>query len=390
MVGPQTSTRRIVVLTIILLIFGVVMLFSASGIMGIQRHENEFYFITRQGGCALIGLALMFLLSRVPADFWNRASPYIFALQIVLIGLTFIPHFRIQAQGASRWLKLGGITLQPSELARISVTLYMARIMSESEKCGFHYRQWLLHAGLLAGLLLMIFKQNDLGSPVILLSIILGILFVSGIKPVLFLGMVGTGAASAVIAMLGSEYRRRRLTAFLNPWSDPQGAGFQSIQSMLSIHSGKVTGVGIGNGNSKLFYLPEVHTDFIFSLTAEELGLLGAGMILVLFAALGFVLFRAASKMTDSFPRYVVFGLSLSLMLQVCVNVGGVTGLVPAKGLPLPFFSWGRSALLTHLATVGIILACIRNSAQRPAKLNAPTLGNIQRELLNIARPGVR
>lgn len=360
----------------VLLIIGQIMLFSASGVMGVQRFGSEFYYTFRQAICAAIGVVLLLILSKVRADFWRRSAPYLFALQIILIALTLFSPLRIQAQGASRWISILGLTFQPSELARISLTLYVSFLLSESEKCGFSMKQWLVHSTLMAMLLLMVLKQPDLGSTVLLLSIILGILFISGIRTVLFAAMIGTGATGIIVAMLSSDYRRRRLTAFLNPWSEPQGAGFQTIQSLLSIHSGKMTGVGIGNGNSKLFYLPEVHTDFIFSLTAEELGFIGAFLIVALFALLGFLLFNAASKTSESFQRYVVFGLSLSLMLQVCVNVGGVTGLVPVKGLPLPFFSWGRSALLTHLAMIGIIISCLRGSSERKSQSSgSPTFG---------------
>src|SRR5262249_53346425 len=152
---------------------------------------------------------------------------------------------------------------------------------------------------------------------------------------------------------LHSDYRRRRLIAFLNPWADPQGSGFQAIQSFLSIHSGKLFGMGIGNGNSKLFYLPEVHTDFIFSLIGEELGFLGATLLLALFLYFTYLLFKASSRAPDAFGRYLAFGLSLCLGLQVIINLGGVTGLIPIKGFPLPFLSWGRSALVVNLLMVG-------------------------------------
>lgn len=361
----------------VLLVLGQVMLFSASGIMGIQRHESEFYYSFRQAVCATIGLLLLWILSNVKVDFWKKAAPSLFAIQLVLVFLTLFSPFRVQAQGASRWLNFWGFTLQPSELARISLTFYMAHLLSSSEKCGFSQKRWLGHAAAILVLLLMVFRQPDLGSMILLLSIVLGLLFLSGIRPVLFLGMIGAGSGAIAIAMLSSEYRRRRITAFLNPWSEPQGAGFQTIQSLLSIHSGKFAGVGIGNGNSKLFYLPEVHTDFIFSLTAEELGFVGAAVVVCLFALLGLILFRAASRASDSFSRFVIFGLSFSLMLQVCVNVGGVTGLLPIKGLPLPFFSWGRSALITHLAMIGVIISCIRGGDQRVESKSVPTIGSV-------------
>jgi cell division protein FtsW len=215
-------------------------------------------------------------------------------------------------------------------------------------------------------------------------------LFIAGARPVYLVGTVGLGAMMFFIATLNSDYRRRRLAAFLNPWADPQGNGFQSIQSFISFHSGHFSGLGLGNGNSKLFYLPEVHTDFIFAMIGEELGFIGAAIVIISYAYLGYLLFKIVRFAPDAFGRYLAFGLALSLMLQIVVNLGGVTGLIPVKGLPLPFISWGRSAILVNLMMIGILLNIakqssiirpIRKKATKPPPItfSDPTVGEIAR-----------
>jgi cell division protein FtsW len=218
-------------------------------------------------------------------------------------------------------------------------------------------------------LLGLVFKQPDLGSTTVLILMGFGLLFIAGMQWTYLVGMIGVGGLLFLVSTWTSAYRQRRILAYLNPWADPQGSGFQSIQSFVAIYSGKIFGTGIGNGNSKLFYLPEVHTDFIFSLISEELGFLGAVCILFLFAYLGYLLFRIARYAPDTFGRLLAFGLALGLSIQTTVNLMGVTGLIPVKGLPLPFISWGRSALIVNLAMIGILLSIARQS-ERPSTIS--------------------
>lgn len=192
--------------------------------------------------------------------------------------------------------------------------------------------------------------------------VIFSLLFIAKIHTGIMISLLCAGGGLFFFALARSAYRARRISAFLNPWADPQGAGFQSIQSFLSLHSGKITGAGIGNGNSKFFFLPEVHTDFIFSLIGQELGFIGALFILAMFVWLLYLLFKTAASCREPFGCLVAYGLTLILALQILVNLGGVTGLLPVKGLPLPFISWGRSALIVNLISIGILLNILRQS----------------------------
>jgi cell division protein FtsW len=354
--------QRIVGLVVIFLLVGQIMLFSATGIMGLQQHGSEFYYVLRQSLCAGLGLLIMFGLSRLRYQVWEKLAYPLMAIQLLLIMVTALTHFGHNAMGASRWIRLGPIQFQPSELAKITLTIYAAHLLASLDKLMLKPRLWAIHGGVILALLFFVFRAPDLGSTVLLCCILIGLGFIGGARPAYIMAVLGSGLGLTIFAMLHSEYRRRRVFAFFNPWADPQGSGFQTIQSFLSFYSGKVFGVGIGNGNSKLFFLPEVHTDFIFSLIGEELGFVGAVSLLLLFLYFGYLLFKSSFRAPDAFGRFLGFGLTLSLLLQIAVNLGGVTGLLPVKGLPLPFISWGRSALIVNLAMVGILLNIARQS----------------------------
>jgi cell division protein FtsW len=289
-------------------------------------------------------------------------------MQIMLVGATYVSHLGHNAGGATRWLRLGPLVFQPSELAKITVTILVAHLLAKQKEAKMPLQRWFLLLSPIAILLALIFKQPDLGTTVLITVTIVGISFIAGMKLVYLFGLLGTGAAAFTFSLLHSEYRRRRLFAFLNPWNDPQGNGFQTIQSFLSFHSGRFFGTGIGNGNSKLFYLPEVHTDFVYALIGEELGFVGAIALLAAFVYFSYLLFKVSLHAKDSFGCYLGFGLALSLVLQIAVNLGGVTGILPVKGLPLPFISWGRSALIVNLAMMGILLNIVRQSTIIPSK----------------------
>jgi len=353
---PLPLERRIKGLVYLLLIFGQVILFSATGVMGAEDKGSEFFYLSRQFLGSLIGLSMMFLLSRVKYQVIGKIAPILLSGQVLLTLLCFLPPFSHQAQGVNRWIALGPITFQPSELAKITLIAYIAQILALRDSMLLTYTKKIKLCLPVILLLALIFKQPDLGSTILLTVTIIALLFIAGARLTYVMGFMGLGSMLFALSFVNSGYRKRRLLAFLNPWADPQGDGFQSIQSYLSFYSGKLFGTGIGNGNSKLFYLPEVHTDFIFALVGEELGFVGAMGLVIIFAYLGYLLFKLARFAPDPFGRYLAFGLSFILMLQIIVNLGGVTGIIPVKGLPLPFISWGRSALVVNLAMMGILL----------------------------------
>ncbi len=363
---PSPLYKKVFSLIVLFLLIGEVMLFSATGVLGLDRYGSEFYYFSRHSAAVAVGLVVLFIVSRIRYQFWTKLAQPILAVQIGLIAMTLFSSFGHTAQGASRWIKTPWLAFQPSELAKISVTLYFARLLTRS--APLTPKQWLLHLAPVGILLAMILRQPDMGTTVLVSAVILGMLFISGLRPGYLYTLLGSAIGIFAFTMMHSEYRRRRVFAFLNPWEDPQGAGFQTIQSFISFHWGKLLGVGLGNGNSKLFFLPEVHTDFIFALVGEELGFVGSVALLLLFAAFAYLLFKAALGAPDTMGRLLGFGIALALMLQISVNLGGVTGLLPVKGLPLPFISWGRSALLVNLFAMGILLNIIRQSAILPPR----------------------
>lgn len=359
-----TLYKKVLSLVIVFLLIGELMLFSATGVLGLERFGSEWWYFTRHTTAVLVGLGVLLVVSRVRYQTWAKLSIPLFAFQLLLIAMTLFSSIGHTAQGASRWIRTPLLSFQPSELAKISVTLYFATLLTRNK--NFTRGEWavqLLPVGALLGMLLL---QPDMGTTILLCAVMLGMLFIAGLRPIYFYGLLGTTVAALAFTLMQSEYRRRRVFAFLNPWDDTQGAGFQTIQSFVSIHWGKLFGVGLGNGNSKLFFLPEVHTDFIFALIGEELGFVGAAALLVLFASFAYLLFKGALGAPDVLGRLLGFGISLALILQIAVNLGGVTGLLPLKGLPLPFISWGRSALLVNLFAMGILLNIIRQSGSRP------------------------
>lgn len=338
------------------------MLFSATGVPALQRYGSEFYFVSRQALTAILGFLFMLVLSRVKYQFWYKMAYAVFGVVVVLVAATFIPGIGHHAQGASRWIRIQGFLLQPSELSKIALPLFVARALAEHQMQAFSSKKILGVTGAVALLLGLIIRQPDLGTTTLLVLSTLGIFFIAGISLMYLLTGFVLGGVGFGLALMHYEYRRKRLLAFLNPWADPQGSGFQTIQSFLSFHSGGLFGSGIGNGNSKLFYLPEVHTDFIFALVGEELGFIGAILLVALFIYFSYLLFKTSFKAAEPFACYLAFGIAFLLVAQVTVNLGGVTGLLPVKGLPLPFISWGRSALVVNLAMVGILLNIVRQS----------------------------
>jgi cell division protein FtsW len=362
------TQRRIVGMVIFFLLIGQIALFSATAVMGIQKHATEFYYVLRQSACALIGLALMVGVSRIPYQFWKKISYGLLASQIVMVAATHIGPFRHFALGATRWLKIGPLLFQPSELAKVTVTIFFASLLARHKESPLTLKKWITNGIPILVALGLIFKQPDLGTTTLLVIVLVGMLFIAGIKLSYLVGFLGVGSLGFVFSIVHYAWRRKRLFAYLNPWADPQGTGFQTIQSFLSFHSGHLFGTGLGNGNSKLFFLPEVHTDFIFALIGEETGFIGTIILLVLFTYFCYLLFKVSLTAKDSFGCYLSFGLALSVALQIVVNLGGVTGLLPVKGLPLPFISWGRSALIVNLILMGILLNIVETSSIIPAE----------------------
>jgi cell division protein FtsW len=348
--------RWMFTVTALLVFIGLVMVFSASAVMAKERYGSAYEFLFKQLIWAGAGLAAMFVAIRI--DYKRLKSP---AFVFVMLGFTTLllisVFFLDRTHGTHRWFRLGPLSFQPSELAKPALILFLAWFLENKTKAMDDWRNTLLPAvaPTVVFLALIVF-QPDLGTSIACAGITACMLFVAGIR----LRYFGIAFAAAIVPLyfliFHVAYRKDRIMAFLNPYSDPQGRGFHMIQSLIAVSTGGLTGLGLMEGKQKLFYLPEPHTDFIFAVTAEELGLLGALTVIVLFAIFLWRGTRAALRTQDNFGRFLAVGITSMIVLQAFINISVVLGLMPTKGIPLPFVSYGGSSLFVTLACVGVLL----------------------------------
>jgi cell division protein FtsW len=346
-----------------LLSVGVVMVYSASAIVAAGRFHDPYFFLKKQLFWAVLGAAALWGALRLDYRRLERlALPILVAAGLLLV-LVLIPPFGQDINGTRRWIRVGPVSFQPAELAKIALVLYLAAFLARARKESQEFWRGiapaLAVAGGMAGLVLL---QPDLGNCVTLLALTLALLFLAGGR-VRHLALVVLPALPLIaIAVWMAPYRLRRITAFLDPWSDPRGSGFQIIQSWLALGSGGIFGRGVGGSQQKLFYLPESHTDFIFAVLGEELGLVGGLVVLSLFVTFVWRGLRVGLRAPDAFGSYLALGITLLVATQTLVNLGVVTGLLPTKGLPLPFISFGGSALLMTMVSTGVLLNISQHS----------------------------
>jgi cell division protein FtsW len=344
-----------------LLGLGVVMVFNVTYFHAGDRYGDPFLFFRKHLVSLAIGVAGMLLVSRVRTEWLERwATPLLFASMAALI-LVLIPGIGVERGGARRWLVLGGFSLQPTELAKPAVVLFLAHWISRHRDSLRESWRACLPVLFSVGLAtLLVLAQPDFGAAVILSALLLSMLFIGGVRTPHLLALAGAGGALLAVAVFTAPYRVLRLLAFLDPWEHSQGIGFQLVQSLIAFGSGGLTGVGLGQSRQKLFFLPEAHTDFIFALIGEELGLLGALVVLFLFGLIAARGLRIAVRHPDPFASLLAFGITLVIVLSAVVNVGVVLGVLPTKGLPLPFLSYGGSALLGTMLGVGVLTGLSR------------------------------
>ncbi len=342
---------------------GVVMVYSASAIIAADRFHDPFFFLKKQFFWAVLGIACLWGAMRVDYRRLERLVVPLLVISLVLLLLVLVPPFGQQINGTRRWLRGGPLSFQPVELAKFSLVLYLAAFLSRRQALMPSFSQGLLPpllvAGLMAGLTIL---QPDLGNSLALIILTLALAYLAGARVAHMLAIAGAALPAVGLLIALRPYRWRRMLAFVNPWDDPQGSGFQIIQSFLALGSGGWFGLGLGESKQKLFYLPEPHTDFIFAIIGEELGLLGATVVVGLFAVLIWRGLRIGLRAPDAFGGYLALGLSVMLATQTLVNLGVVTGALPTKGLPLPFVSFGGSALLMTMFSTGVLLNISQHS----------------------------
>lgn len=347
----------ILLMVVALTCFGVVMVYSASSVMAAKKYHDGFYFLKRQGLFALAGFTLMYGVMQVDYHVWRKFAVPVLIGCLVLLVLVLIPGIGGSAGGASRWIRLPGFSLQPSEMAKIALIIYMAYSLDKKQdRVKLFSSGFLPYMVVLALLLGLLLKQPDLGSALTLAIVAILMLFAAGTRPTYIISMFLLALPFLYFLVMNVDYRRKRIMAFLQPWDDPTGSGFQIIQSWLAFGTGGLLGQGLGEGKQKLFYLPEAHTDFILSVVGEELGFIGVVVISAMFFLLVWRTIRVALIAEDQFGRFLAFGIAILLGIEAFVNIAVVTGLLPTKGLALPFISYGGSSLMISLFAAGIVL----------------------------------
>jgi cell division protein FtsW len=348
--------KTLFIVTLLLVFIGLVMVFSASAVMAKERFGSAYTFLFKQMMWAAAGLIAMLIAMNV--DYRRYKHPaVVFSLLGVTLILLVAVFFLDRSHNTHRWIRLGILSFQPSELAKPALILFLAYFLENRTKSMDDWRQTLLPAAIpivvCSGLIL---KQPDLGTSVVCLAISAIILFVAGMR----LRYLAYGALAAMpvlyMTIFRVKWRYERILAFLDPWKDPQGRGFHIIQSLIAVGTGGFSGQGLMEGKQKLFYLPEPHTDFIFSVIAEEMGLLGALAVVTLFGIFLYRGMRAALSTEDIFARFLATGITSMIVVQAVFNISVVLGLMPTKGIPLPFISYGGSSLFVMLACVGVLL----------------------------------
>ncbi len=342
---------------VVLLSAGVVMVYSASAIVAADRFQDPYFFLKRQLFWAVLGAVAMLVAVRVDYRHLEKLMVPVLIVAAVLLVLVLVPPFGQAINGTRRWIRFGVVSFQPAELAKLALVIYLAAFVARRQEELTDVRRGLLPPLLVAGAFAaLVFVQPDLGNCLTLITLTFGLLYLAG-APMRYLGWTLAPAVPLlIIAIYAAPYRWRRMTAFWDPWSDARGSGFQIIQSWLAFGNGGLLGQGVGGSRQKLFYLPESHTDFIFAIVGEELGFVGAVAFVALFAVLIWRGLRIGLRTSEPFGAYLALGITLLIATQVLVNLGVVTGLLPTKGLPLPFISFGGSALLMTMLSTGVLL----------------------------------
>lgn len=353
----QRPDVLLLVSTLLLVTVGTVMIYSSSSILAMERYHDAQYFLKKQIFFVVLGLTAMVFLTKVPYQKLRYVAYPGLAAAAVLLGLILIPHVGVRAGGATRWLNLGIITFQVTELVKVALVLFLAHFLTRKiAQIKQFSRGIAIPLGVTLFVVGLVMLQPDFGAAAILMAILLLMLYLAGTRLAYLGGLAAAFLPVALYLVIHKSYRMARLMTFLDPWKDPRNSGFQIIQSLLSFGSGGTFGVGLGDGMQKLFYLPEPHTDFILSVIAEESGFIGVAIVILLFGVLIIRGFFIAFKAPDLFGTLLAAGLTMTLALEAFINIAGVMGLIPLKGLALPFLSYGGSALLMSLAAVGILL----------------------------------
>jgi len=358
-VTPFYIDKYLVGAGMVLIVFGYLMVASASLHLGDKLTGNVFYYPLRQLIHIVLGLVAGVAIYLIPTQIWERSGQCLFLVSLILLTIVLIPGVGVKVNGSLRWLSFLGVRVQVSELVKLIVVIYMAGFVTrhhdfvKESVYGLVRPFFLLSSA--CGLLLL---EPDMGSAVVIVTIAMGIMFLAGARLQQFVVLIFTIVGAGIVAIVYSDYRSRRVTSFLRPWEDPFGDSFQLVQALISFGSGEVTGVGLGNGVQKLFYLPEAHTDFLFSVIAEELGFIGVISVIFLFAIIvwrAFAIAVMAEQLQQKFSAFIAYGLGIWIAFQAFVNMGVNMGILPTKGLTLPFMSYGGGSMIVMCSAMALL-----------------------------------
>jgi cell division protein FtsW len=353
----STPDFLLIFLTFSLLAIGLVMVYSASAVWAEYKFHDSFFFAKRQLLFAGVGLIAMFFIMNIDYWVWRDWSKVLLIVCFVLLVLVLIPGIGMVRNGSRSWIGVGAFSIQPSEFMKLAMIAFLAKYLSENQKNITSFKR-----GLLPSLMLvfaafgMIMLQPDLGTGTVMVGTCIAMIFVAGARIIHFVGLGMIGLTGFAALVLSAPYRIKRITSFLNPWEDPLGSGFQIIQSLYAIGPGGLLGLGLGQSRQKFFYLPEPQTDFIFAILAEELGFIGGSLVLLLFSLLLWRGVRIALGAPDLYGSFLAIGIISMIAIQVMINIGVVTGLMPVTGITLPFLSYGGSSLTLMLMAIGVLL----------------------------------
>ena len=363
----------LVAIAVGLSLFGLLMQYSASGYAALTRYGDEFFYLKKQSIALVAAVACMLFFSRVEPRLLAKLSPVFLVVSIGLLAALFIPGLGVEMYGATRWLDLGIVTVQPSETAKFALVLFMASVLAEKREIGFG--RFALCAFAAASVCVLIMLEPNMSIAVLVALVAMFMLFVCGVRLKWFAALSVPAVAGAVLLIVAEPYRLKRLLAFLDPWASPLGEGYQLIQSYYALGSGGMFGVGLFNSRQKYLFLPFAESDFVFSVVGEELGFVGCVAVIAAFCALIWYGFRTASRAEDAFSAFAAAGLTSVIAFQTLLNIAVVTGSIPPTGLPMPFLGYGGSSLVTFCSAVGMIDSIARRAPERLCPVSIRAVG---------------
>lgn len=341
----------------ILCCIGLIFVYSSSSVYALERYGSASYFVMKYVSGLILGIFFAICIQYIPKDTIKKYAPLSFFIALVATVLTLVPGFAHKIHGSQRWLSLAGFSFQPSELLKPTLILYIAFLLTESKTYHrFSNSRYIRLMVILGFMSIVLLKQPDFGLTITLIATICIMLFISDFYTKQLAITMATLLPITFFLILLKPYRLQRIITFLHPWDDPQGSGFQIIQSLIAIGSGGIHGLGISNSKQKFFYLPMQHTDFIFSIIAEETGFIGSCFVVTLYSFLLYIGLRLAWQLNDPFSSYATIGCIILIHIQATINLCVATGLAPTKGIGLPFISYGNTALVCSLCMIGLII----------------------------------